>query len=1000
MSASWAFSDQSNIQTRDSASWDLQGLKTPQNGSWHLASPIADLAQHAFQRIQEQGGVTLGLNGEEPSQGYAYSPYPELEKVVPLEHLSPQLVGQYLQDTQQALSQPGNYFGAWVSDGNAFLDISHIGPVHQDTINEAAKAKQLAVYDLERGQEIPTGVEREVEHTSTWKLSSPEEEEQRRPQTKLPIPFPNRRKFTTTDEDHERGKLKWGLPIPHVFKRSAVDPDWLNEWINKNGPYMMHQTQSPWHRDKIMNEGLIPHDQGPGSIYSRDLVPRANHSYIQTPRHKMGDRLGDDTQIYVDLRRLDPQRINADEDAFSRTSEQQRWGLPITGDHRPGPDEGYSDFHLQDENGQFYRHWGEWADHHKLNGPDHTAHSLNSNHTLAIHGGIDPNALVLPEVGKADLEKNYSHVFRASGGRSNTVTVPHPLDSVDWDLPAKSKDRKLGVILKDGSMAEFEEEIPSLKYLFDNYDFEPDEVKEFYLTSPHDNSLMAASKWNDLFEQYKHEHEKAASRVAHKDKVDSGWDLPNIHARQKGTEVAQTSGWRLAARHVHVNDFGQYGSDDAEYGMPLLWRPEGNDIIVDLGAENSTHGHLSDQGAMGYNPGYIHNDVVNFLPSEEDQFKEVPHIYHGQITRALENHLSRPLTIGTPWRQTRTATSPEFLEAPGGRFSPPDAFHGIGPVHPEEFALNTPPMRSQPHACPKCGLVSRWPLGVCPHCGNPDDPFHVTGKTAVNLRYKIPTDDLRTAAVTLRDWNDGMGWGDIEHDETPFLIQRGASGHALHLGTPGGIHEDIYDSMLNEGHLPEDWEDQDHIWKSFERGWIQPDRQRINYVTQSPSIYHGQATQLINNHLGTQYAPNYYGHGRDVMRYSSLWRLAGVSLRDWTRETEPPGQAARETWGDAGVKLSDAQIPFFIEFNPSGRHTVHMGAPGSWHHHISEVAPITNAAERGWVNPSEDTINFVTNYPSIYHGQTKSMFEKITGQPLVPKFHGDAPSYPDRPQHV
>ena len=34
--------------------------------------------------------------------------------------------------------------------------------------------------------------------------------------------------------------------------------------------------------DKILKEGLIPHDvHGHGSIYDKELVPRANHSYIK-----------------------------------------------------------------------------------------------------------------------------------------------------------------------------------------------------------------------------------------------------------------------------------------------------------------------------------------------------------------------------------------------------------------------------------------------------------------------------------------------------------------------------------------------------------------------------------------------------------------------------------------------------------------------------------------------------------------------------------------------
>src|SRR4051812_12354258 len=111
---------------------------------------LEDLAHHAYDRLMRNGGITVNMQGVEPTEGYAYSPYPELERALPQAVVTPQVIAQYLDDNQRALSMPGNFLGAWLDtqSGNVFLDISHVGPPTPDTIADAKKQRQIALFDL------------------------------------------------------------------------------------------------------------------------------------------------------------------------------------------------------------------------------------------------------------------------------------------------------------------------------------------------------------------------------------------------------------------------------------------------------------------------------------------------------------------------------------------------------------------------------------------------------------------------------------------------------------------------------------------------------------------------------------------------------------------------------------------------------------------------------------------------------------------------------------
>lgn len=235
-------------------------------------------------------------------------------------------------------------------------------------------------------------------------------------------------KFFTSLDQHKQGKLvhnlKWGFPP----KRSAADPEFLEQYIKEHGPYMYHGT-TPDAAKKILSEGLYPHDHNvdPGEFKSlecpncgttieRDedhcplcgryignlarsrspysggfLTPRSGHVYLgdydtssrYAPNHTS-------PLLRIDLRKLDPTNISADEDHFTTN----RWQSPVVDkvwEYEPPPN---PEYHVPGE-GQTL---GEWADQIGLgNDPEETHHSMKQG-SMAYNGIVPPEAIEMDTV--------------------------------------------------------------------------------------------------------------------------------------------------------------------------------------------------------------------------------------------------------------------------------------------------------------------------------------------------------------------------------------------------------------------------------------------------------------------------------------------------------------------------------------------------------------------------------------------------------------------------
>lgn len=111
----------------------------------------------AYDVAKANGGVTISLAGDRPTEGYAYAPNKTTERRVPAGEFTPQHIDKYIDDHYDELSKPGNHLGMWVKGGQVYLDVSRVGSPSAATIAEAQRADQLGVFDLKTFKTITIG---------------------------------------------------------------------------------------------------------------------------------------------------------------------------------------------------------------------------------------------------------------------------------------------------------------------------------------------------------------------------------------------------------------------------------------------------------------------------------------------------------------------------------------------------------------------------------------------------------------------------------------------------------------------------------------------------------------------------------------------------------------------------------------------------------------------------------------------------------------------------
>ena len=117
--------------------------------------------------LKAEGGVSLNLNGQAPADGFMVSlgaqwSYVESADVLDDVAKATNVIGAFLNRHKVTLSAESNYLGAWLYEGQVYLDVAErIGDV-AEAVEAGAERNQIAIWDVVAGHNIATGGHGEV----------------------------------------------------------------------------------------------------------------------------------------------------------------------------------------------------------------------------------------------------------------------------------------------------------------------------------------------------------------------------------------------------------------------------------------------------------------------------------------------------------------------------------------------------------------------------------------------------------------------------------------------------------------------------------------------------------------------------------------------------------------------------------------------------------------------------------------------------------------------
>lgn len=123
-------------------------------GAVSAAREAAGLATGLIGKLKSEGGFSKSLNGKNPDGGYMIALSKESEAVFDMEDLTDKNILNFILDHYDKLTHPQAFLGGWVDKGKVYLDISYNFQDLDRALNAAARADQLGIYDIEKGETI------------------------------------------------------------------------------------------------------------------------------------------------------------------------------------------------------------------------------------------------------------------------------------------------------------------------------------------------------------------------------------------------------------------------------------------------------------------------------------------------------------------------------------------------------------------------------------------------------------------------------------------------------------------------------------------------------------------------------------------------------------------------------------------------------------------------------------------------------------------------------
>lgn len=115
------------------------------------------MAKNLNQFIQEttqNGGCTYSLfGGYSPESGFVVSILSD-QTTCKVNEFSPYLLGKFIKEHADKLSQSYNYLGSWIENGKVYLDVCEVSKDKAAALKIAAQNNQIAIFDLSTKETI------------------------------------------------------------------------------------------------------------------------------------------------------------------------------------------------------------------------------------------------------------------------------------------------------------------------------------------------------------------------------------------------------------------------------------------------------------------------------------------------------------------------------------------------------------------------------------------------------------------------------------------------------------------------------------------------------------------------------------------------------------------------------------------------------------------------------------------------------------------------------
>jgi len=121
---------------------------------WSLPEDAQVAVKQAYDLTQKNGGATINLKGEIPSEGFSVATSKATERIIPqldfgLDHLT-----QYARENWKALQDPNAHIGTWIDNGQVYMDVPSVFKNQVEAVKAAIKADQLGIFDLSKFETI------------------------------------------------------------------------------------------------------------------------------------------------------------------------------------------------------------------------------------------------------------------------------------------------------------------------------------------------------------------------------------------------------------------------------------------------------------------------------------------------------------------------------------------------------------------------------------------------------------------------------------------------------------------------------------------------------------------------------------------------------------------------------------------------------------------------------------------------------------------------------